>query len=134
MACPLAPDSATSDILIVEDDQDVRDALSETLVDAGYAVSTAVNGALALRALRASNELPRLVLLDLMMPVMDGERFLQEMRKDPRLSVLPVVLLTADGRAVTQAATFGHSDGLRKPVQRGDLLFTIAKYCKPALR
>jgi two-component system, chemotaxis family, chemotaxis protein CheY len=131
MTCPVADNSGTVEVLIVEDDQDVCDAVSETLVDAGYAVLTAMNGALALSALRASNELPCLILLDLMMPVMDGERFLQEMGKDPRLSRLPVVLLTADGPAITDAVTHLHLDGLRKPVEMSDLLLTVSKYCTP---
>src|SRR5688572_2385178 len=90
-------------VLVVEDDQDVCDSVCDTLVDAGYAVARATNGRLALNALEAPNELPDLVLLDLMMPVIDGEQFLQEVRKDPRLSALPVVLLTADRQALARA-------------------------------
>lgn len=123
-------------VLVVEDDQDVRDTVCETLEDIGYAVSTATNGLLALNALEAScareaeRALPGLILLDLMMPVMDGERFLQELRKDPRFSALPVVLLTADGHAATKAVRLGANHGLRKPVQLNDLIATVSKYCE----
>jgi two-component system, chemotaxis family, chemotaxis protein CheY len=115
-------------VLVVEDDQDVCDSVCDTLVDAGFAVSKASNGRLALHALEAPNALPGLVLLDLMMPVIDGAHFLREMRKDPRLSALPVVLLTADRHATTQAVALGADHGLRKPVQLVDLIATVSKY------
>ncbi len=118
-------------VLVIEDDQDVSDAMSETLGDAGYAVATARNGAIALSALRAARELPALILLDLMMPVMDGAHFLMVMRNDARLATLPVVLVTADGHATTKAARLGVQGGIKKPVQLNELLFTVAKYCQP---
>lgn len=117
-------------VLVVEDDEDVRDTVCETLEDAGYAVSTAVNGLVALQALEALNVLPGLILLDLMMPVMGGEHVLQALRNDPRLSALPVVLLTADSHAVTQALGLGANHGLRKPVQFSDLIATVSKFCE----
>ena len=117
-------------VLYVDDDEDLCDVVCETLEDAGYGVSIARNGAIAMSALKAASDLPCLILLDLMMPVMDGEHFLQEMRKDPRLSAVPVVLLTADGHATTKAVTLGVHGGLGKPVQLGDLLSTLSKYCQ----
>lgn len=93
-------------------------------------MSVAANGAIALSALEAADDLPCLILLDLMMPVMDGAHFLQEMRKAPRFSVLPVLLLTADGSATTKAATMGANGGLAKPVQLDTLLSTVSKYCQ----
>lgn len=126
-------------VLVIEDDQDVRDTVCETLEDAGYTVSTANNGLLALDALRSAfdaqsalgseSTLPDLILLDLMMPVMDGERFLQELRRDPQLSTLVVVLLTADSCALAQGIRLGANQGLRKPVQLSDLMATVSKYC-----
>jgi two-component system, chemotaxis family, chemotaxis protein CheY len=117
-------------VLVVEDDQDVCDSVCDTLVDAGYAVSKAANGLIALQALEAATALPDLVLLDLMMPVLDGECFLRELRGDPRLSALPVVLLTADRQATTQAVALGADHGLRKPVQLVELVATVSKYCR----
>jgi CheY-like chemotaxis protein len=125
------PVSTRRSVLVVEDNEDIRDAVAESLEDAGYGVRVAANGAIAMNALRESSDLPCLILLDLMMPVMDGAQFLQEMRRDPRLSVLPVVLVTADGSAVTKATALGTHGGLRKPVQLDDLLSTVAKYCQP---
>lgn len=118
-------------VLVVEDNDDIREAVAESLEDAGYGVWLAANGAIAMNALRESTDLPFLILLDLMMPVMDGAQFLQEMRGDPRLSELPVVLVTADGSAVTRATALGTHGGLQKPVQLDDLLSTVAKYCQP---
>lgn len=116
-------------VLIVEDDQDVSDAVTDSLRDAGYGVTATVNGTLAIGALQASDDLPGLILLDLMMPEMDGAEFLQEIKKDPRLAGLPVVLMTADGHAHKKATAMGADAGLRKPVQLKDLLATVAKYC-----
>lgn len=116
-------------VLLVEDDQDVREAVCETLEDVGFAVSTAANGLLALGALAAANELPGLILLDLTMPVMNGEHFLRELRKNPRLSALHVVLFTANGHAVAEPVRLGADHGLRKPVQLHDLVATVSKYC-----
>jgi CheY-like chemotaxis protein len=123
------PVSTCGKILVVEDNEDIRDAFAESLEDAGYGVSVAANGALAIDVLQKSDDLPCLILLDLMMPVMDGAQFLQEIRNDPRLSALPVVVITADGSAITKATALGTHGGLRKPVQLNDLLSTVSKYC-----
>ena len=122
--------STRGKVLVVEDNEDIRDAVTESLEDAGYDVWGAADGAIAIDALRNSNDLPCLILLDLMMPVMDGAKFLQEMRRDPRLSALPVVVVTADGNAITKATALGTHDGLRKPVDLDDLLSTVSKYCQ----
>jgi CheY-like chemotaxis protein len=122
--------STRGKVLVVEDNEDIRDAVAESLEDAGYDVWVAADGAIAIDALRNSNDLPCVILLDLMMPVMDGAQFLQEMRRDPRLSALPVVVVTADGNAITKAAALGTHDALRKPVDLDDLLFTVSKYCQ----
>jgi two-component system, chemotaxis family, chemotaxis protein CheY len=123
--------SAGAKVLVIEDNEDIREAVAEALEDAGHGVWLAANGAIAIGELRASSDLPCLVLLDLMMPVMDGAQFLQEMRQDPRLSALPVVVVTADSNAITQAASLGAHGGLRKPIQLNELLFTVSKYSQP---
>ena len=124
------PVSTQRKILVIEDNDDIRDAVAESLEDAGYGVLLAANGAIAIGALRESDDLPCLILLDLMMPVMDGAQFLEEMRRDPRLSALRVVVITADGSSVTKAAALGTHGGLRKPVQLNELLSTVSKYCQ----
>src|SRR5262249_41279306 len=119
-------------ILVVEDDQDLGDAVSQSLEDAGYGVSVAANGAIAMSTLKEPDDLPCVILLDLMIPVMDGENFMLEMRRDPRLPALPVIVLTADGCAPAKATALGARDGLRKPIELDELLATVSKYCDPS--
>lgn len=118
-------------VLVIEDNEDIREAVAESLEDAGYSVWLAANGAIAISELRASSDLPCLILLDLMMPVMDGVQFVQEMRQDPRLSAVPVVVVTADGNAIQKAANLGTQGGLKKPIQLNELLSTVLKYAHP---
>jgi CheY-like chemotaxis protein len=91
-----------SRILIVDDDLDIRLTLTDFLEDEGYWVKSVENGREALNWLR-SNPLPRLVLLDLMMPVMDGYLFRSEQKRDPHISGVPVVVMTARGARETKA-------------------------------
>ena len=82
-------------VLVVEDDLDIRQALMEILDEHGFAALGARDGAEALDLLSRATELPCLILLDLMMPVMDGASFREAQRKDPRLASIPVVVLSA---------------------------------------
>lgn len=124
------PVSTRRKIMVIDDNEDIRDAVTESLEDVGYGVWGAANGAIAIDALRESNDLPCLILLDLMMPVMDGAQFLQEMRKDPRLSALPVIVVTAGDSAIAKATDLGTHGRLLKPVQLNELLSTVSKYCQ----
>lgn len=81
-------------ILLVDDDPDIREALAMVLEIAGHTVVAASNGAQALELLRRT-PLPRVILLDLMMPVMDGLTFLREARANPAWRDIPVVVMTA---------------------------------------
>jgi CheY-like chemotaxis protein len=87
-----------AEILIVEDDEDISSALHEILVGEGYAVSTATNGAAALDRLRGPTT-PSLILLDLMMPTMDGYEFRARQLADAAIAAVPVIAITADGQA-----------------------------------
>ena len=80
-------------VLIVEDDESIRDALCDVVVRAGLEPVCATHGLEALRYLETCDALPRLILLDLMMPIMDGWEFLR--RRDERVKPIPVVVLTA---------------------------------------
>jgi CheY-like chemotaxis protein len=82
-------------ILVVDDDDDFREALSEVLTEAGYPVEQAANGELAMN--RMAGEVPGIVLLDLKMPVLDGWGVVERMRKDPRTAHIPVLILSAYG-------------------------------------
>lgn len=81
-------------ILIVEDERDIRNALKEILDGEGYAVTVMSDGAEALWYLRSAPR-PALILLDLIMPVMNGLRFFHEIKKIPSLATIPVALLSA---------------------------------------
>jgi CheY-like chemotaxis protein len=89
-------------VLIVDDDFDVREALADLLVDEGLSVVTAADGAEAIKLLRTLHVPPSIILLDLMMPVMNGYAFLEEQRRDPALSSIPVAVITA-GHGVDRA-------------------------------
>ena len=111
-------------ILVVEDDDDIRDSLKELLEEEGYRVDTAANGQQALVKLQ-EQELPQLILLDLMMPVMDGWQFQKELRAVPSLARLPVIVISASkfSREPLNAAAF-----IPKPLDAGVLLETIESF------
>ena len=119
-------------VLIVEDDDEIRGALSEILVDEGYRVEQAENGRVALDRLR-HEPAPELILLDLMMPVMNGWQFRAEQMRDPELSRIPVVIISAAGSASQQVVTLDEPAAfLRKPIDLDKLLQTVSRYCRAA--
>jgi CheY-like chemotaxis protein len=83
-------------VLVVEDDEDTRDLIVEVLREDGYVVDQAADGFEALEGLRHAAQTPALILLDLMMPVMNGWEFLEARTDDPRLATIPVLVLSAD--------------------------------------
>ena len=115
-------------ILIVEDDSDLREALSDVLRDEGYSVASAADGREALDRLRRDLR-PSLILLDLTMPVMNGWQFRAEQRRDPALSEIPVVVLSAGDHLADQMVPLGIEDYVHKPIELGQLLRTIERYC-----
>ena len=118
-------DSAKKKILIVEDDADIREGLIELLENEGYAVDEAENGKVALSKL--SNGMPFAILLDLMMPVMDGFAFLMEFEKLKAAASqdVPVLVLTAAGDRASQVK--GIRAVIRKPVDIDQLLEELNK-------
>jgi CheY-like chemotaxis protein len=117
-------------ILVVDDDEAIRLAVALALREAGYEVATACNGRQALDWLHEHETHPCVILLDLMMPVMDGRAFREEQLRDPVLSQVPVVVLTADGRAAAQrASNSDFAPRLAKPIRLDTLLNVIAGYC-----
>ncbi len=112
---------------MVDDDTDIREGLREILEDAGHGVTEARNGRDALGALRAAEALPDLILLDLMMPVMDGFQFRREQLADPRLAAIPVIVLSADGQMGERAGALGDALSLRKPIHLDQLLEVVAR-------
>src|SRR6516164_6462037 len=115
---------ASTPILLVEDDPDIRELFAETLRQAGVEVATAENGFEALRLLRESSFVPSGILLDLMMPVMDGYAFLFERRKDPILASIPVAVVTAAPR-VNLAQVGPGVEIVPKPIDAPRLLSVV---------
>jgi CheY-like chemotaxis protein len=111
-------------IFVVDDDQDIRDTLTELLQEEGYSVVRASHGGEALRMLREGPR-PSLILLDLMMPVMDGWQFRAEQRKDPALASIPVVVISATGKD-EKVSTLGAVQFLKKPIRLEQLLEAVA--------
>jgi CheY-like chemotaxis protein len=110
-------------LLIVEDDAVIRDALLDGFCDEGFYVQTAGDGAEALEIL--GGDLPDLVLLDLMMPGMNGWEFLEVVRSRPRLSALPIFVLTAAANAGKLPAGY---PVFFKPLKLNDLNSTVRAY------
>jgi CheY-like chemotaxis protein len=128
------PDSlrdAANRVLVVEDDVDIQEALVRVLESEGYAVATAENGQAAIDYLRRSPP-PRVILLDLMMPVMDGWQFRGEQKRDPTLAGIPVIVLSAYESPQPATATVDAASYLRKPIDLDLLLATVRRYCADA--
>lgn len=121
--------SAERCILVVEDDAAIRDALSLVLEDEGYRVTGAANGQEALAHLRNGCR-PNLIILDLMMPVMDGWQFRKHQLQDSSLAAIPVVVLSADGNVLQKAADIDAVDCLQKPIDLDCLLEKVGRYAK----
>jgi CheY-like chemotaxis protein len=109
-------------LLVVEDDADIRDALDGLLSLEGFRIAGCGNGREALDWLRTSPK-PDVILLDLMMPVMDGWQFRVAQKDDPEFSNIPVVALSAD--ATAKAAAIDADAYLKKPVDYETLIDTI---------
>ena len=112
----IAPVSSARSILLVDDDEAIRDSLSEYLREEGFLVATAENGQDAMQWLRDHRPIPCVVLLDLMMPVMDGGEFLRAKRNDPGLSPIPVVIITAAGAPFRIDLSPDIKDFIQKPI------------------
>jgi CheY-like chemotaxis protein len=113
-------------ILVVDDDTAIRDSLSELLEDEGYKVAAVENGQEALDYLRHRG-VPCVILLDLMMPVMDGFEFIVAQQADPALAGIPVVVITAAGEA--KARGVRATQVLPKPLRADQLIAAVKRFC-----
>lgn len=116
-------------VMVVDDDLDIREIVAEVLSDAGYSVVTAAHGADALELLKSVT--PKLILLDLNMPVMDGFDFRRAQQADPALAKIPTVVMSAVHRMKERVLELGVDATLEKPVVLRDLLAVVARYCPP---
>ena len=113
-------------VLLVEDDPDIREAIGDVLAEEGYDVSVADTGLTALDRLQRA-PLPDVILLDLMMPVMDGWQFRARQSQHPEWKAIPVIVLSAVGNTQEKAASIGASGCLRKPLDIDELLDMIER-------
>jgi two-component system response regulator MprA len=118
-------------ILLVEDDKDIQASLLDLLEMEGYEVRAAFDGRQALDLLQDCQQLPSLILLDLMMQGMGGKEFRALQLQDPRLAQVPVVIMSADGEPASHVADDGVAGYLRKPADVTDILDTIARHLRP---
>src|SRR4051812_30460195 len=118
----MAAEDDAPTVMIVDDDESILDGLAELLESEGFRVATALHGMAAIEQLQAGLR-PCVILLDLMMPVMDGWDFRQRQLADPRLRNIPVVIITAAGFSDTSLkAQFGDIEFVAKPPPERTLL------------
>jgi DNA-binding response OmpR family regulator len=111
-------------VLVVDDEPMVRETLGQVLTDEGYVVDLAVDGESALERVHAAR--PDAILLDLMMPGMNGRQFLQALRGDPAYAGVPVMIMTAVHGLEVNLATLGASEVVEKPFNVDELLNKVA--------
>lgn len=123
-------------ILVVEDDDDLRDGITEALSAEGFQVLTADNGLAALNVLvsRKGNNLPACIVLDLMMPMMHGNTFIEILQRErPQdLAKIPLIIATAAGRSALPNTLPASAQILKKPMRLDDLIEAVAKYARAA--
>jgi two-component system chemotaxis response regulator CheY len=115
-------------ILLVDDDESIRQFIEMALSDEGYEVVTAENGQAALDIL--GRWTPSLILLDMRMPIMDGWAFSCAFRQAPNEEKVPVVVLTAARDAAESAAEIGADAVLSKPFDLGELIALVRKHAR----
>jgi len=125
----MTPVSCNRTVLVVEDDHDVREAIAEVLADSRYVTLHAANGAEALQRLRSAVVRPCVILLDVMMPTMDGWQFRAEQQRDPSVKDIPVVVLSAHADVGDTAAKMAAAGYLTKPVALENLLHVVDRFC-----
>jgi CheY-like chemotaxis protein len=119
-------------VCIVDDDADIREAMRLVLEMSGYAVTEAADGAAALDVLRSAAPLPCCIILDLMMPGMNGWEFREQQRADPRIASVPVIILSGVHDLSAKAREIGAADQLQKPIELAQLLDAVGRQCAPA--
>ena len=127
--------NAKVEVLVVDDDYDIREALTDFLRHEGYAVEEASNGQEALKRLKGRLG-PDLILLDLMMPIMNGWQFCAEYARSSSPPTVPVVIMTGDDSIERKADSVGAAGYLKKPIDLDTLLDTVERHARahtPAL-
>ncbi|MDQ2933796.1 MAG: response regulator [Chloroflexota bacterium] len=121
----------THTVLVVDDEPAIRQLLDDLLSAEGHAVLSATDGRNALEQLR-SGARPCVILLDLMMPLLDGWQTAQELRGDPELRTIPFAVIAANPRYEAEAYRMGAAAWLGKPLDVAALLETVEHLCQAA--
>jgi CheY-like chemotaxis protein len=116
-------------VLVVDDDREIRESLIEVLEEAGYEAVGAADGREALAQLRDPEDRWCVVLLDLMMPNMDGREFRTEQLLDPSLAPIPVVIVSAMNDVAATAEELKVAAHLTKPIPLVDLVQVVDRFC-----
>lgn len=115
-------------VLVVEDDDLIRESVVEYLQDHGFDTMMAADGREALEKLRAVGRKPCVVLLDLMMPIMDGRQFREEQLRDPEISQIPVVVVSASRDVGSLVEGLGIARVFKKPMKLAELLVVVEEH------
>jgi two-component system, chemotaxis family, chemotaxis protein CheY len=116
-------------VLVVDDDPDLRESIEVVLSSRGHQVATASDGQEALTWLQQRPSDPCVVLLDLMMPRMNGFELWAHMNADPSLAAIPVVIITGAGLMADERTRELGAEVLRKPIEPVTLLRTVNRFC-----
>jgi CheY-like chemotaxis protein len=125
-------ESARQTILLVEDDFVLRTSLAELLIKQGYLVECAAHGMEAFQRLNTGAPKPFLIVLDMMMPYMDGREFHNLKREDPAVADVPIIVITANGEYAAQLARSDVRQTFYKPVNTARLLKSIEALAREA--
>lgn len=117
-------------VLLVEDDYTIRESFAQILEEEGYRTAQAANGREALTYLLQASQRPCVILLDLMMPVMNGWDFRAEQQRNPAIADIPVVVISADRTAGQAVGPLGVHDFLAKPVDIPRLIAAVKSVCQ----
>jgi CheY-like chemotaxis protein len=116
-------------IMVVDDEEGIRQLLTMFLAHNGYTAVSFSNGAKALAYLQESSELPELILLDMMMPVMDGAAFRHAQLQRPTLAGIPVVIMSAAAELSEQVRLLQTAGAIAKPIDFQSLIGLVSQYC-----
>jgi len=122
------------EILIIEDDKDIRETLGELIHSEGYSIRLAEDGLKALQALEEGVTKPDLILVDLMMPRMSGKEFIKKAREALRLKNIPIIVMSALSDTEAQASELDVTGVLKKTLEVADLFSMIHKILPPQVR